>query len=713
LDIMRNHSSFTHLLAPGRIGRLETRNRIVMAPMGSNLAEEDGCVGERLTRYYEERARGGVGLVIVGVGAVAFPAGACIPNQVAISDDVFLPGLKALTERLHAHGAKVAIQLQHAGKVATQDIAAGRPLWAPSMLSYEPGDLFNDLTAEEIQGITAYFTGPSARLSFYEMSAKDIEALVAMFADAADRARRAGFDGVEIHAAHGYLIAAFLSPATNKRTDRYGGSLENRARLLTEVLQAVRQRVGRDFPVWCRLDAQEFRIAGGITVEDARRTAELAEAAGADAIHVSAYASPTSGVAFTDAPLVHEPCGYVALAEGIRRRVQVPVIAVGRIEPTEADALLAAGKADFVAMGRKLLADPELPRKLAEGRPEDIRPCIYCYTCVGNIYLNRSVSCAVNPATGREADFTSTRTPAPKRVLVAGGGPAGMEAARVAALRGHEVTLCERSERLGGTASFSSLVYDVNGRLVEYLEAQVRALPIDVRLGESVTPTLVRQLRPDVILVAVGARRDAPPIPGVDRPNVLSGDDLRSLLTGSDEGVVMEKLSRVQRAMLTMGSLLGVSDRMARVRELSRYWMPVGKRVAVIGGGLVGVELAAFLSERGREVHVLEETRTLAVEMALPRRWRVLHELREHGVALLTEARVEAITDDGVVFDRHGERRKLPADTVILATGVRDNPGLAEALAGLGATVHLVGDCRAVGCLEGALMDAARVARTI
>jgi len=710
---MRDQSSFPHLLGPGRIGQLEIRNRIVMAPMGSNLAQEDGRVGERLTRYYEERARGGVGLVIVGVGAVAFPAGACIPNQVAISDDVFLPGLKALTDRLHAHGAKVAIQLQHAGKVATQDIAAGRPLWTPSMLSYEPGDLFNDLTLEEVQDITAYFTRPSAGLSFHEMSVGDIEALVAMFAAAADRARRGGFDGVEIHGAHGYLIAAFLSPATNKRTDRYGGSVENRARLLVETLQAVRQRVGKDFPVWCRLDAQEFRIAGGITVEDARRTAELAAAAGADAIHVSAYASATSGVAFTDAPLVHAPCGYVALAEGIKQRVEVPVIAVGRIEPAEADALIAAGKADFVAMARKLLADPELPRKLAAGRPEDVRPCIYCYTCVGNIYLNRSVSCAVNPATGREADFGIARAATPKRVLVAGGGPAGMEAARVAALRGHAVTLCERSERLGGTAYFSSLVYEANGRLVEYLEAQVRALPIDVRLGKSVTPAVVRQLRPEVILVAVGARREAPPIPGVDRPNVLGGDDLRSLLTGHDRGVAMEKLSRAQRAVLTMGSLLGVSGSMARVRELSRHWMPVGTRVAIIGGGLVGVELAEFLSERGREVGVLEETRTFAVEMALPRRWRALHELREHGVALLSEVRVEAITDDGVVYSADGERRTLPADSVIVATGVRENHGLADSLQGLGAEVHLIGDCRAVGYLEGALLDAARVARSI
>ena len=227
------------------------------------------------------------------------------------------------------------------------------------------------------------------------------------------------------------------------------------------------------------------------------------------------------------------------------------------------------------------------------------------------------------------------------------------------------------------------------------------------------TPALVRQFRPDVILVAVGARREAPSIPGIDRANVLSGDDLRSLLIGGDHNVATAKLSRAQRAMLAMGSLLGVSGRMTRVRGLSRRWMPVGKRVAVIGGGLVGVELAGFFAERGRDVSVLEETPTLAVEMALPRRWRALHELREHGVALLTEARVEALTDDSVVYSRDGERRMLPADTVILATGVRDNPGLAEDLAGLGATVHLVGDCRAVGYLKGALMDAARVARTI
>ncbi len=710
---MSKSPSFQHLLSPGRIGTLALRNRIIMTPMGSNLAQEDGHVGERITRYYEARAQGGVGLVIVGVGAIAFPAGACIPNQVAISDDAFLPGLRHLTGRLHAHGAKAAIQLQHAGKVATQDMAAGRPMWVPSVPALSAGDLLQDLTQEEVQGVIGYLAKPGAGLHFHEMTTEDIRTLIAMFAEAADRARRAGFDAVEIHAAHGYLISEFLSPESNHRRDEYGGPLENRARLLVEALQAVKQRVGRDFPVWCRLDAKEYRIENGITVADAQRTAELAEAAGADAIHVSAYADPTSGVAFTDAPLVHEPCGYVALAEGIKRRVKVPVIAVGRIEPAQADDIVGAGKADFIAMGRKLLADPELPNKLAAGRPEDVRPCIYCYRCVGNIYLNRSVSCAVNPATGREAEFEIRPAERSKRVLIVGAGPAGMEAARVAALRGHQVTVCEKSDRLGGTALFSSLVYEPNGKLIAYLETQIRKLPVELHVGREVTAAFVRQLQPDVILVAAGARRTRSAIPGIDRANVLSGDDLRSLITGSDKSIAAEKLSLGQRAMLKMGNLLGVADRIALTRELTRHWMPLGRRVAVIGGGLVGVELAEFLSERGREVTVLEEAPTLAREMALPRRWRALYELREHGVRLLTEVRVEEITDAGVCYSKDGLRQTAPADSVIVATGVHENRALADALSGLGFEVRLLGDCRSVGYIEGALLDAARVAREI
>ncbi|WP_235015480.1 NADH:flavin oxidoreductase [Oceanicoccus sp. KOV_DT_Chl] len=367
-------TTFSHLLSPANIGKLTLRNRILMTPMGSNLAQADGHCGERIQRYYEERAKGGAGLVTVGVGAITWPEGSCNPNQVAVSDDIFLPGLQALTQRVHQHGCKAAIQLQHAGKVAVCDIAAGRPMLVPSIPPHQSGDMMQALTPAEMAAFVSNYTAEGAKVAYKVATQSDIDWLVEKFAEAADRAKRAGFDAVELHAGHGYILSEFLSPNINKREDHYGGSLENRARLLVEVIQAVKQKVGADFPVWCRIDAKEFRVEGGIVFADAQRTAEIAEAAGADAIHVSAYGNPAIGVAFTDAPLVQKPAGFVDFAAGIKQRISIPVIAVGRIEPELADKIIAEGKADFVAMGRKLLADPELPNKLSAGRAGDIRP---------------------------------------------------------------------------------------------------------------------------------------------------------------------------------------------------------------------------------------------------------------------------------------------------------------------------------------------------
>ncbi|MQT62410.1 NAD(P)-binding protein, partial [Pseudomonas sp. FSL R10-0056] len=452
-------TKYPQLLAPGRIGSLELRNRIIMAPMGSNFAEANGQCGERIQAYYEARARGGAGLLIMGVCSVAFPAGTAEPFQVGVSSDDFIPGLSRLAERVHQHGAKIAMQLQHAGKTAVRDMAEGRQLWVPSVPPVLQSDMMAALTPEELANFVSSMKRRAEGSPIRVMDSADIAQMIEWFASAADRARRAGFDGVEIHAAHGYIIAGFLSGYYNQREDEYGGSLENRARLLLQIIAAIRAKVGHEFAVWLRLDAEELHTPGGINLEDAIAVARMAEAAGVDAVSVSATARITSGVVFTEAPLVHKPGGYLEWTAALKRSVQVPVIAVGRIEPEVGEAALKRGDCDFIAMARKFLADPDLPNKLLNDQEASIRPCIYCYVCVSQIFINERVKCAVNPMTGHEFEYVIGPTATPKHLVVVGAGPAGMEAARIAALRGHRVTLLERSDRLGGTLFFAGLAY--------------------------------------------------------------------------------------------------------------------------------------------------------------------------------------------------------------------------------------------------------------
>ncbi|NML28196.1 oxidoreductase [Zoogloea dura] len=698
--------TFDNLLRPGHIGRMELRNRIVMAPMGSNFAEADGTCGERIQAYYEARAAGGAGLLIMGVCAIAYPAGTAEPFQVGVSEERFVPGLAALAERVHRHGAKLAMQLQHAGKTAVRDMAEGRELWVPSMPPPLKTDMMQALTREELGAfISSSKRRESGGVAIRVMDKADIAQMAEWFAAAAERARRAGFDGVELHAAHSYIIAGFLSPYYNKRDDEYGGSLENRARMLLEVIAAVRARVGADFPVWLRLDAEEIRTPGGITLDDAKAVARMAEAAGVDAVSVSAYANTSTGVAFTEAPLVQQKAGFLPWAAEIKAGLQIPVIAVGRLEPEVADTAIGAGQCDFVAMARKLLADPELPRKLVENRPEDIRPCIYCYACVSQIFINQRVKCAVNPLTGHEFETRLNPVATPAHIVVVGGGPAGLEAARVAALRGHRVTLVERSGRLGGTLFFAGLAYAENGALLDHLVRQVKKLPIQLMLGTAATPALLRELKADAVIVATGAERSAPAIPGAEQDHVWSGDELRRLMTDDRaEEIAKRKLSFGQRALMKAGSLAGVTDSSDAIQNLSRLWMPLGKRVAIIGGGLVGLELAEFLVERGRQVSVLEEGPSLGRELSIVRRWRVLDSLRQHKAELLTQATVTDIGSKAVSYTtQDGETRSLPADSVVLAIGARPDDRLAKELESVRVPVITAGDGAAIGYIEGAL----------
>lgn len=707
--------TFAHLLKPGRIGAMEVRNRIFMTPMGSNLADEDGITGDKLRAYYVERAKGGTALITMGSMSIGYPEGSGNWRNEAIADDRHIPGVRALADELHAHGAKLAVQLQHAGLVAMNDMRDGRPLWTPSepLIGKDSGDMMDGFLEDEYR----IFTAPMAAMGeirYRVMTQQDIEELVQMFAAAAARAVSAGVDAIELHAGHGYLISSFLNPLINRRTDAYGGSIENRARLLCDIIRGVKRAVGTAVPVWPRLDSQHFLIDGGVTVEDAIETARLAAQAGADAIHVTADGHPGRGATYSTGHATDVRNAFVPAAARIRAAAGVPVICPGRIEPADADRFIADGSLDFVTMGRKLLADPHLPAKLIAGKPESVRPCIYCYTCISQIFFSRQVRCAVNAETGFERERALTPAPAAKHVAVVGGGPAGMETARRLAKRGHRITLLEMSNTLGGTARFASIAYAPNQGIVDWLKREVAESGINLMLNRHATPALLRSLNVDEVVVATGAKRAMPDIPGAHLPHVFSGDDMRRLMLGLDLDTLADKTDWKTRTAMKLGALTGLTARPGFIRAASEYWMPFGERVAIIGGELVGLELAEFLAHRGRKVTVLDDAAKFGAGLQVVRRWRMLDELKELGVTLLPEAHDITISEGRVRYaNPNGQERTIAADQVIVAKGATGDETLADELRTAGFTVHTAGDCTGVGYIEGAMHDAAELATRI
>jgi len=635
--------------------------------MGTNLATEDGFVTPRIAAYYGERARGGAGLVIVAVVSVDYPFGKVMPRQIGISDDKYLPGLARLVEAVHRHGGKIALQLHHGGRNSKACYADGRQPVGPSAVARPKWETPREMSVSEIQHV------------------------VECFARAAERAKNAGADAVEIHAAHGYLIAQFLSRSANHRKDDYGGPLGNRARLLTEVVAAVRQTVGLDYPVICRLDGREFFIQDGITLDEGLETARLASQAGVDCIHVTGYAGSTD-VHNLDAPIVYSPGALVSLAAAVKQAVKTPVIAVGRISPELGEQVLRRGQADFVAMGRQLIADPELPLKLASGRANQIRRCIYCYTCLDRVYRDQDMSCAINVAAGREGEFRCEAASQLKRVVVVGGGPAGLEAARWAAMRGHQVTLIEQQKRLGGSLVFAAVVRAENGQLVDYLSRQLADLHVEIRLREKAVSRTIEHLKPDTVIVATGAVDRNGTIPGAGGNEVLTGDRLRKAVTTFLD-------------IPLLGHLFGPSV----IRKLSGVWMPLGKRVIIVGSGVVGCELAVFLAERHRSVTLLEEGSRLGTGMPGPFRWHIMRKLQENRVSSLTGVRCQHFSGNKLVISTAaGARQELEADAVVLAT--REIPASAPSLRPEGiAEFYVIGDCVDVGLIPGAILGGATV----
>jgi 2,4-dienoyl-CoA reductase (NADPH2) len=689
------------------IGKLQLKNKIVMAPMGSNFAGEDGHTTEQLESYYEERAKGGVGLIILETSAITWPAGASMPYMIGFSKDEFVSDLKSLTQRVHQHGAKIAAQLNHSGKIAQEDTIAGRPIPVPSIPKSQPSDMFGLLTQDEIMNFIKA-GGPDGKgPRYHEMTVDEIKEEIDNFAKAAKRAKMANFDAVEVHAGHGYLISSFLSPAVNKRTDQYGGTTEKRAQFLVEVIEAIKREVSDDFPVLVRLDANEYRIEGGITPKDFLITSMLAEKAGADALDVSSYGNTSKGIAFTEAPLVHEPGGFLKFARMAKDKVSIPIIAVGRVELDVAENGLKNNDFDFLAMGRKLLADPGLPNKILSGQEHLIRPCIYCYVCVSQIFINKPMMCAVNSQLGNEHrnEKIIYSTARQKNILVIGAGPSGMEAARLLAMQGHHVEVWEKEKDIGGTVRIATLAYEPNGQLITYLDNSLKELGVKIKRNTLATIENIQSFQADHVLVAVGANRDAPSIPGKDLNHVFDGEQLRGLLFGSDLAAI-KKLSIFQRFILKIGRASQILRNVKALTLLSKIWMPISKNIIIIGGDLVGLELAEFLIERGRKVTVLEPSASLGPNLSIVRRSRVVHLLKENGATLLTNAKINEISKEGVLYEHDEEAHLSKADQVIIAMGANPNLELTNALKDKNIAVIPIGDCTSVGYIHGAIADA-------
>jgi 2,4-dienoyl-CoA reductase-like NADH-dependent reductase (Old Yellow Enzyme family)/thioredoxin reductase len=636
-----------NLFTPYRIRKLELKNRIVMAPLASFLIEKGGWITEKTIEHYRLRAAGGPAMVIMEACAVA-PEGIVSHHQARIDSDLLVEGLSKIARVMKSEGAVPALQIHHGGRQTSSKVIGRRPL-APSALPC-----------------------PAIRGEVEPLSVQGIQDIVEKFGEAAVRAQQAGFELIEIHGAHGYLVNQFLSGFSNVREDEYGGDVASRSRFAKEIVQTVRRQVGVDFPLSFKISAQEF-VPGGLTVPESIEILKILIEAGIDVIQVSAGndASPE----WICQPMFMKKACLVNSAEAIRKALNFPVMTVGRInDPILADQIVGKGMADLVCMGRGLLADPELPRKAQEGRLDEIRTCIACNTCMESIFRKGRIECLVNPMLGREKEMAFVPAAKPKKVMVVGGGPGGLNAAWVAARRGHDVHLYEGKSELGGQlipGSASEYKKELLN-LIRFQKTQIKKYGVRCVLNCRVTAELIDQERPDVVILATGSLPYLPPAKGIERDIVMS---FPQVLNG--------------RGVQPASSV-------------------------VIGGGPTGCEVALHLAEHGSTVTIVEMLPEIANNMESMTKKLLLNRIKEKNITTLTEHRLSRVEEDGVVVtNRTGEEKFIEAKRVVIAVGSRPDNGLYEEVRSMGYEIHRIGDCREPRSAKAAILEGAVLGRSI